>query len=79
MMIVNDVDSGTQEQALTGIHSGTDDESLVCRGNYVGIVRPNETRMNSSSATCAGKTQQSTAPGWTFSKRPLPSRNLWMR
>ena len=44
MMIVNDVDSGTQEQALTGIHSGTDDESLVCRGNYVGIVRPNETR-----------------------------------
>lgn len=40
-MILNKVDSGTQEQALTNIHPGAD-ESRVCKGNYVGIVRPNE-------------------------------------
>jgi hypothetical protein len=42
MMIVNEVDSGTREQTLINFHLGTDDESRVCKGNYIGIVRPNE-------------------------------------
>jgi hypothetical protein len=39
MMITNKVDSGTREQTLTNIHSGTEDESRVCNGNYIGVVR----------------------------------------
>jgi hypothetical protein len=42
MMILNEVDSGTREQTRTSIHPGIEDESRVCRGNYVGIIRPNE-------------------------------------
>jgi hypothetical protein len=42
MMVFNEIVSGTQEQALTTIHHGTDYESRVCKGNYIGIVRPNE-------------------------------------
>jgi hypothetical protein len=38
-MILIEVDSGTQEQS---IHSGADDESRVCKGNYVGVVRHSE-------------------------------------
>jgi hypothetical protein len=41
-MVINEIDSGTQEQTLTNRHSGTEDESRVCKGNYVGIVRPSE-------------------------------------
>jgi len=41
-MILIEVDSGTQVQALTNIYPGADDESRVCKGNYIGIVRPNE-------------------------------------
>jgi hypothetical protein len=41
-MILIEVDSGTQEQGLTNIHPGTNDESWVCKGNYSAIVRPNE-------------------------------------
>jgi hypothetical protein len=40
MMIFNETCSGTQEQALTKFDP--DDESRVCKGNYIGIVRPNE-------------------------------------
>jgi hypothetical protein len=42
MMIINEVDSDTQKQAFTDIHPGIDDESRVCKGNYLGIVRPGE-------------------------------------
>jgi hypothetical protein len=41
-MILIEVDSGTQEQAVTNIHSGGDDESRVCKGSHIGIVRPGE-------------------------------------
>jgi hypothetical protein len=41
-MILTEVDSGTQEQAVTNIHLGADDESRVCKANYIGIVRPTE-------------------------------------
>ena len=41
-MILIEGDSGTHEQAVTNIHSGADDESRVCKGNYIGIVRPSE-------------------------------------
>jgi hypothetical protein len=41
-MILIEVDSGTQEQAVTSLHSGANDESRVCKGNYIGIVRPSE-------------------------------------
>jgi hypothetical protein len=42
MMIISEVDSGTQEQALTNIHPEIEDESRVCKGNYVGVVRRSE-------------------------------------
>ena len=41
-MILIEVDSDTQEQAVANVHPEADDESRVCKGNYVGIVRPNE-------------------------------------
>jgi len=41
-MILIEVDSGTLEQGLMNIHPGTNDESWVCKGNYIAIVRPNE-------------------------------------
>jgi hypothetical protein len=39
MMIVNAIDSDTRVQTLTNIHSRTEDESRVCKGNYIGVVR----------------------------------------
>ena len=43
-MILIEVDSGTQEQTLTNIHPGLGDESRVCKGNYVGVVRRSESQ-----------------------------------
>ena len=40
-MILIEVDSGTREQS---IHSGADDESRVCKGNYIGVVRRSESQ-----------------------------------
>jgi hypothetical protein len=39
-MILKEVDSCMQEHAPTNIPP--DDEVRVCKGNYIGIVRPNE-------------------------------------
>jgi hypothetical protein len=41
-MMLSQVDSGTQNQEPTNIRFEPEYEFRVCRGNYIGIVRPNE-------------------------------------
>jgi hypothetical protein len=42
-MMLSQVDSGTQNREPTNIRSEAEYEFRVCKGNYIGIVRPNET------------------------------------
>jgi CRP/FNR family cyclic AMP-dependent transcriptional regulator len=42
-MLLTEVDSGTQEQALMNVHPGTDNESRVCKGNYIDAEKKRKT------------------------------------
>ena len=75
-MMLGEVNTVTQRYGPTNIYSGTEDEFRVCKGNFVGIVRPHDGQYEFRVRDMRREGHTVYGYGLTYSTRSLLSRSF---